>query len=63
MFFAIVYACFSSSELRSFLPRAVIRFLRALISGVYQGFERELLLVRGILAFAAFNIASVRARA
>ncbi len=63
MFFAIVYACFSSGKLGSFLSKAVICFLRALISGVYQGFERGLLLVRGILAFTAFDIASVRARA
>jgi hypothetical protein len=58
VFFAVVYACFSSGELGSFLPKAVICFLRALISGVHQGFERGLLLVRGILAFAAFDIAS-----
>ncbi len=64
MFFAVVYSLTILGEPElSFLPRAVIRFRRALISGVHQGFDYKLLLVRGILVFAAFKIASVRARA
>ncbi len=65
MFLAVVYSCFNSSELEiaSFLPREDILFLKALISGVYQGFDRVLLQVRSILAFTAFVIASVRAKA
>ncbi len=65
MFFAVVYSCFSSGELElaSLLPKAVILFLKALISGVYQGFDRALLQVRGILVFVAFVIAFVRAKA
>ncbi len=63
MFLAVVYCCFSSraGNLSSFLPREDIRFYRALISGFHYSFERILLLVRSILALAAFIIASVKA--
>ncbi len=63
MFLTIVYYCLSSGEPSSFRLRKAIFFRRALISGVYYGFEYTVLIERGILAFATLIIASVKARA
>ncbi len=63
MFLAIVYCYLSSSKPGSFRLREAIFFCRALISGVYYGFEYTVLIEQGILASAVLIIASVKARA
>jgi hypothetical protein len=63
VFLAIVYYCLSSGEPGSFCLREAIFFCRALISGVYYGFEYAVLIEQGILASAILIIASVKARA
>jgi hypothetical protein len=63
VFLTIVYYCLSSSKPGSFRLREVIFFRRALISGVYYGFEYTILIEQGILASTTLIIASVKARA
>ncbi len=63
MFFTIVDCCLSSREPGSFRLKEAIFFRRALISGVYYGFEYTVLIERGILASTVLIIASVKARA
>ncbi len=63
MFLVIIYYCLSSGEPGSFCLREAIFFRRALISGVYYGFEYAVLIERGILASTVLIIASIRARA
>ncbi len=63
MFLTIVYYCLSSSKPSSFRLREAIFFCRALISGVYYGFEYTVLIEQGILASATLIIASIKARA
>jgi hypothetical protein len=58
VFLTIVYYCLSSSKPSSFRLREAIFFCRALISGVYYGFEYTVLIERGTLI-----IASIKARA
>jgi hypothetical protein len=63
VFLAIVYCYLSSGKPGSFRLREAIFFCRALISGVYYGFEYAVLIEQGILASAVLIIASVKARA
>ncbi len=63
MFLTIVYYYLSFSKPGSFCLREAIFFYRALISGVYYGFEYTILIEQGILASTILIIASIKARA